>query len=73
MSNANQQFISFLGKKIKAEREKLGLTQEGLGKKLKMHRTYVGMVERGEKNISVVSLRRFAEALGLTLRDIIDF
>lgn len=71
--NTNKQFILFLGKKIRLEREKLGLTQEQMGKRLKMHRTYVGMVERGEKNISVVSLKRIAEALNTSLTNLIDF
>ena len=62
-----------MGRKIRAERDKADLTQEQLGKKMKMHRTYVGMVERGEKNISVVNLHRFADALGMSIRDLIDF
>lgn len=73
MTASNKQFLVFLGKKIRSEREKLALTQEQMGKKLKMHRTYVGMVERGEKNISVENLRRFATALGVPMAELINF
>lgn len=72
MSN-DTQFLILIGKKIRHEREKRGLSQEELGKLAKAHRTYVGMVERGEKNITIFNLRRFAEALKMQVRDLIDF
>jgi len=62
-----------LGKKIRQEREKMGVSQEQFGKLAKVHRTYVGMIERGEKNITLYNLKRFADALGLPVRDLIDF
>jgi transcriptional regulator with XRE-family HTH domain len=73
MAGSNRQFLIFLGKKIRSEREKRGLSQEGLGSLAKVHRTYVGMVERGEKNITIYNLKRFAQALGVQVRDLIDF
>lgn len=73
MANLNKQFQIFIGKKIRLEREKLGLSQEEFGKKVKVHRTYVGMIERGEKNITLSNLIKFAHALGLKVRDLIDF
>jgi transcriptional regulator with XRE-family HTH domain len=73
MANLNRQFQIFIGKKIRLEREKLNLSQEEFGKKVKVHRTYVGMIERGEKNITLSNLIKFANALGLKVRDLIDF
>jgi len=73
MSNPNKQFLIFLGKKIRAEREKLGVSQEKLGQMAKLHRTYIGMIERGEKNITISNLKRIAQALGSQVRDLIDF
>jgi transcriptional regulator with XRE-family HTH domain len=73
MANLSKQFQLFLGKKIRAEREKTGLSQEQFGKKAKVHRTYVGMIERGEKNITLGNLIKFANALGLKVKDLIDF
>ena len=73
MADLNKQYLIFIGKKIRAEREKMGLSQEKLGEKAGVHRTYVGMVERGEKNITIFNLRRFAQALGIKVRDLIDF
>lgn len=73
MANLQKQFLIFLGREIRAQREKLGLTQEGLGKVTKFHRTYIGMIERGEKNITIANLARVAKALGVQVRDLIDF
>jgi transcriptional regulator with XRE-family HTH domain len=73
MANLNKQFQIFIGRKIRAEREKTGLSQEEFGKKIKVHRTYVGMIERGEKNITLGNLIKFAHALGLKVKDLIDF
>jgi len=58
------------GKRIRDERTKLGISQERLGELAKVHRTYVGMIERGEKNITLTNIDKFARALGLHLRDL---
>jgi transcriptional regulator with XRE-family HTH domain len=73
MANLSRQFLIFLGKKIRAQREKMGVSQERLGELAKVHRTYIGMIERGEKNITIYNLRRVAEALGVKVRDLVDF
>lgn len=73
MTNLTKQYQVFLGKKIRIEREKLGMSQEKFGELVKVHRTYVGMIERGEKNITLNNLLKFAKALNLQVRDLIDF
>ena len=73
MANLNKQYQIFIGKKIRAERERMNLSQEELGKRAKFHRTYIGMVERGEKNITIANLTKLAQAVGVKVRDLIDF
>jgi len=73
MADLTKQYQLFLGKKIRAEREKRGVSQEKLGEMAGVHRTYVGMIERGEKNITLQNLGRFARALSLRVKDLIDF
>jgi transcriptional regulator with XRE-family HTH domain len=73
MTNLNKQFLIFLGKKIREEREKIGISQEELGKRSKVHRTYIGMIERGEKNITIHNLIKIAHGLKLKVRDLLDF
>jgi len=73
MANLTKQYQIFLGEKIRAERVRKGISQEQFGELAKVHRTYVGMIERGEKNITLQNLVKFAKALGLQVRDLIDF
>jgi transcriptional regulator with XRE-family HTH domain len=73
MTNLSKKYQIFLGKKIRELREKMEISQERLGELAKVHRTYVGMVERGEKNITINNILKFAEALGVQVRDLIDF
>jgi len=56
-----------LGKYLRQAREKRGWSQEELAYKCGLHRTYIGSVERGEYNISLLSLRKIADALGISL------
>lgn len=48
-------------------RQEKGWSQEFLAAKVGLHRTYVGSVERGERNISIDNIEKFARALGCTV------
>jgi len=73
MANQSNQFLIFLGRKIRAERAKMAVSQERLGELAGLHRTYIGMIERGEKNITISNLRKIAQALGVRVNQLIDF
>jgi transcriptional regulator with XRE-family HTH domain len=66
-----------LGRRVRSARERLQgtdgrpLSQERLADQLGVHRTYVGQVERGEVNIALSNLLRFAEALGVDPADLV--
>jgi len=62
-----EEILLHLGKRIRAIREKAGISQEALGIKSGLHRTYVGAIERGDRNPSVLSLKKLADALGVKL------
>ena len=53
------------GNKVRAERAKLGISQEELASRAKVHRTYIGMIERAEKNITLTNINKIAGALGV--------
>ena len=55
------------GDAIRRARTDLGLSQEAFADKVGMHRTYYGAIERGERNLTLVSLNRIAEGLGVKL------
>lgn len=60
-----------LGRYLRKTREKRGWSQEDLAFECGLHRTYVGAVERGEYNVTLLTLRTITEALGITLADAI--
>ena len=64
-------FRRHLASVIMERRQRLGLSQEDLAQRAKLHRTYISDVERGERNISVESLRRLAIALGTPMWQIL--
>ena len=49
-----------------------GLSQEKLADLTGLHRTYVGSVERGERNISIDNMERFAAALGVGIAELVS-
>jgi transcriptional regulator with XRE-family HTH domain len=59
-----------IGKNIRGERKKRGLSQEKLAELADVHRTYIGMVERAEKNITLVSLEKIARALNVSITEL---
>lgn len=60
-----------LGAAIRALRIGAGHSQEALADLAGIHRTYIGAVERGERNITVVSAERVASALGVRLSELL--
>lgn len=62
------------GKKVREERDKLGLSQEELAARAGVHRTYIGMIERAEKNITLENIQKVCKALNLKIGDFfVDF
>ena len=55
-------------RKIRVEK---GFSQEKLADLTGLHRTYVGSVERGERNISIDNMERFARSLGVPLAKLV--
>ena len=52
-----------LGDAVRKRRLSLKLSQEALAERIDCHRNYIGNVERGEQNLTVDMLVRFAKAL----------
>lgn len=54
-----------LGRNLRAYRQARGLSQEAFADVLEVHRTYMGGVERGERNLTLKSVERIADHLGV--------
>lgn len=65
--------LLLFGKKIKAERLKRNLSQEEFAELTGFHRNYIGMIERAERNITLENVEKFAKALNLQLKELLDF
>jgi transcriptional regulator with XRE-family HTH domain len=67
LSEATIQF----GKRVRARRQELGLSQEGLAAVAGLHWTFVGQVERGRRNLTLHNLLKLASALELDPGDLV--
>jgi transcriptional regulator with XRE-family HTH domain len=53
------------GQRLRAVRKDRGWTLRFLAAKAGVHWTYLGQVERGERNVSLLTILRLAKALGI--------
>jgi transcriptional regulator with XRE-family HTH domain len=67
----NEQIHLRVASKIRSKRQKIGLSQESLADECGLHRTYIGAIERGERNITINTLAKIADALGCSIGDLI--
>lgn len=59
------------GEKIRAERQRLGLSQEQLAEKCELDRTYISGIERGRRNPSLKNMGKIAQSLELSLSELL--
>ncbi len=70
-SHAGDRVLVTLGKTIRRIRKELGISQEGLALAAELDRSYVGGLERGEHNLTVISLAKIAKALNVEMSDLL--
>jgi transcriptional regulator with XRE-family HTH domain len=58
------------GKAIRKRRKRLGLSQEEFADRCALDRSYMGGIERGERNVSLVNIRKVAGGLGISLSEL---
>jgi len=61
-----------LARRVRAARLKTGLTQRDLGERAGMDQAVISKLERGFHRPRIDTLRRIADALGLTVTDLLD-
>jgi transcriptional regulator with XRE-family HTH domain len=61
---------SVFGERVRELRKSSGLSQEELAFKSGLHRTYISSVELGERNISLVNMKKIADALEINIRQL---
>lgn len=60
-----------VGRNLRTYRKKKGLSQEDFADFVGVHRTYMGGLERGERNLTLQSLEKLSEALGVDVRELL--
>lgn len=61
-----------IAKNILRKRKEKGFSQEELADLCGLHRTYIGAIERGERNLTVNTLAKVANALGFSAADLLE-
>ena len=62
-------FLQTIGKRIRARRHALGMSQEALAERVGLHYTYIGQIERGE---SIETMLKLCAALDTTLEKLFE-
>jgi len=58
------------GRTIRKRRKRLGLSQEEFADRCALDRSYMGGIERGERNVSLVNIRKVAAGLEISLSEL---
>jgi transcriptional regulator with XRE-family HTH domain len=65
--------VSKFARKLRAEREERGFSQESLASTAGLSRNYIGMIERGEANLTLGTIDRLAKALRIESWELLKF
>ncbi len=65
----HKKLLTKIGRKVKSEREELGISQEKLALLADVHRTYIGVIERAEQNLTVGIIKQICDVLGISLSE----
>jgi transcriptional regulator with XRE-family HTH domain len=63
--------LTVLAQNIKFYRSQLGLTQEDLAKRAEINRSYLAGIETGQRNTSVKTIEKLAQALEISPADLL--
>jgi transcriptional regulator with XRE-family HTH domain len=63
MSEKKSEAARIFGERVRAERLRLGISQETLAQLAEVHWTFVGQVERGTRNLSLHNIVKIASGL----------
>ena len=66
------ELLGRLGERVKKLRTASGVSQFGFAEGVGFDRNYWGRVERGQQNVSISTLKRIANALGVTMSTLVE-
>lgn len=73
MQEKDKDILHLLGEKLRQVRTEKGLSQSELSYDANIPKNQVGRIERGEISTSITNLHKICTALGIKVKDLIDF
>ena len=70
-SNIEQKLLKQVGARLRNLRLEKGLSQENLAFKADLDRTYYSSVERGERNVAFLNLKKICKALDISMSELL--
>ena len=71
LRSPSKEIVATLANNVRHLRKMKGLSQEELADLCEIHRTYIGSVERCERNVTLSTLEILANALGVSVIQIL--
>ena len=68
-----ENILKKIGLNIRAERTRLGWSQEKFAEYANVHTNYIGKIERGEQNLTIKKIVNLANILQVPLEEIFNF
>ena len=69
---AKKDILEAFGDRVRELRKEAGWSQEEFADQCELDRTYVGGIERGERNLALRNIQKVADALGLTIAELME-
>ena len=69
----DKEILKQFGRNVKAERVRLGYSQETLAEKMSVNREYISRIERGMQNMSLAKIVTLANFLETNINDLLRF
>ena len=60
------------GQNLKRIRKRMNMTQEELATKMEISQSYLSDIENGRKNLSIKTVKKLADSLGLSVNDLFN-
>lgn len=70
---ADKKYLQSFGAHLRALRQAAGFSQEDFALEIGLDRTYMGGVERDERNVALLNLRKIVEGLKIPLPALLEF
>lgn len=64
--------LDAFGQQVRELRKRRGMTQERLAHEAGLHRTVVGFIERGEREVGILTAWKIANALGIRVAELFE-